>query len=175
MAAGPAGLYIRRPPRSVRSPRTSPVPFFSPMSWSPTVPAKPEIFARHGVEVDRPTLAKLGRPRLLVAGATEEQVFNGGSGLLLTDSGGATLGVNARRRGQRRRRRSQQHQRARYGRCPLQANARAQVVSERSSKSAGLRGTYPTRRVGSQRRPLRPDLLHFPNCSGYRSGLLQPA
>src|SRR5882757_367288 len=35
MAAGPAGPSIRRPPRSVRSPRASPVPVFSPMSWSP--------------------------------------------------------------------------------------------------------------------------------------------
>src|SRR5712671_5125015 len=35
MAAVPAGLFIRRPPRSVRSPRASPVPVFSLMSWSP--------------------------------------------------------------------------------------------------------------------------------------------
>ncbi len=34
MAAEPAGLFIRRPPRSVRSPRASPVLVFSPMSWS---------------------------------------------------------------------------------------------------------------------------------------------
>jgi hypothetical protein len=36
MAAVPAGLFIRRPPRSVRSPRASPVPVFSLMSWSPS-------------------------------------------------------------------------------------------------------------------------------------------
>src|ERR1700688_2222738 len=36
MAAGPAGLFIRRPPRSVRSPRASPVPCVSLISWSPS-------------------------------------------------------------------------------------------------------------------------------------------
>ena len=37
MAAGPAGLFIRRPPRNARSPRASPVPVFSLMSWSPSI------------------------------------------------------------------------------------------------------------------------------------------
>jgi hypothetical protein len=35
MAVAPAGPSIKRPPRSGRSPRASPVPPYSPMSWSP--------------------------------------------------------------------------------------------------------------------------------------------
>jgi hypothetical protein len=61
MAAGPAGPSIRRPPRSVRSPRDCPALLAHVLvaKYCDHLPLyrQSQIFARHGVEIDRSTLA----------------------------------------------------------------------------------------------------------------------